>query len=181
MDKKQTQNPKVTNCDLRIETVEQRIYLLRGVRVMLDRDLAQLYDVQTKKLNQAVTRNLNRFPDDFMFQLNKEETEILRFQSGTLGWGTYSKYSPRAFTEHGVAMLSSGLRSPRAAEVNIAIMRAFVKLRDTRVLYKDLRHKFEELEKKMAGRGADIKKIFRAMRWLTSVPKGPKKIGFRLS
>jgi hypothetical protein len=161
--------------------IEKRIYLIRGARVMLDRDLAQLYGVETKALNQAVTRNPSRFPADFMFQLNKEEAGLLRFQFGTLeqGRGRYSKYFPRAFTEQGVAMLSSVLRSPRAAEVNVAIMRTFVKLREVGVLYKDLANRLDQLAKKVTGHDEEIWKIFKAMRWLTSLPKGPRKVGFR--
>ena len=159
-------------------SIEQRIFLIRGVRVMLDRDLAQLYGVETKQLSRSVVRNLARFPEDFMFKLMREELEILRCQFGTSRWGG-TRYEPRAFTEQGVAMLSSVLRSPRAAEVNVAIMRAFVKLRDMRVLYKDLRHQIDQLEKRLTGHDDDIKRIFKAMRWLTSVPRGKRGIGFK--
>jgi hypothetical protein len=113
-----------------VERIERSILLLRDQKVILDRDLADLYGVETKVLNQAVSRNISRFPDDFMFQLDWEETEQLSgSQTVTLKRGKNVKYRPRAFTEHGVAMLSSVLRSDRAIEVNIAIMRAFVRLR----------------------------------------------------
>ena len=108
--------------------IERRIYLIRGQKVMLDSHWAELYGVATKNLNKAVTRNMDRFPEDFMFQLSKEEYASLRFQIGTLKRGQHSKYLLRVFTEQGVAMLSSVLRSKRAAHVNIAIMRAFVNL-----------------------------------------------------
>jgi hypothetical protein len=112
-----------------IERIQRTIYLVRGEKVMLDRDLALLYGVSTGNLNKAVKRNLNRFPSDFMLQLTPEETEALRFQFGSLRRGQHFKYLPFAFTEQGVAMLSTVLRSDRAVQVNIAIMRAFVQLR----------------------------------------------------
>ena len=114
-----------------VESIERRIYLIRGHKVMFDSDLAQLYQVETKNLNKAVRRNLNRFPEDFMFQLGKEEFDNLRFQFGTssLGYGG-RRYLPYAFTEHGVAMLSSVLNSGRAVQMNILIIRAFIRMRD---------------------------------------------------
>src|SRR5262245_5199279 len=121
----------MSNTDLiPVERIEKAIYLIRGEKVMLDRDLADLYDVETKMLNRAVKRNLARFPADFMFQLTAEEATLLRYQTGTsktVRGG--SRYRPYAFTEQGVAMLSSVLRSKRAVQVNIEIMRAFVNLR----------------------------------------------------
>ena len=133
------------------EQVEQAILLIRGQRVMLDRDLAALYGVETKNLNKAVRRNLDRFPADFMFQLTAEEAESLRFQFGSLKRGQHFKYPAQVFTQEGVAMLSSVLRSPRAAQVNIAIMRVFVRLRETLALHKELAHKLAELERKIEG------------------------------
>lgn len=114
-----------------IEEIRSRIYEVRGRQVMLDKDFAELYGVEVKNLNKAVGRNLDRFPDDFMFQLTKEENEFLRFQNGTIkkGRGEHSKYLPYVFTEQGVAMLSGVLRSPTAIEVNIRIMRTFVAVR----------------------------------------------------
>src|SRR5438552_989493 len=114
------------------ELVEQKIWEIRDKRVMLDSDLAVLYGVSTGNLNRAVARNIERFPDDFMFRLTKEETAILQrltFQTGSLKRGQHRKYMPYAFTQEGIAMLSSVLRSPRAIRVNIEIMRAFVRLR----------------------------------------------------
>lgn len=114
-----------------IEEIRNRIYEIRGRQVMLDKDLAELYGVEVKNLNKAVGRNLERFPDDFMFQLTKEEHDFLRFQNGTIkkGRGEHSKYLPYVFTEQGVAMLSGVLRSPTAVQVNIRIMRTFVAVR----------------------------------------------------
>jgi len=124
------------------------IQLIRGQRVMLDRDLAALYGVETKNLNKAVQRNLERFPADFMFQLTLDEAQASaasRFQFGTLKRSQNIKYLPRVFTQEGVAMLSSVLRSPRAIQVNIAIMRVFVRLREALALHKELAHKLAEL------------------------------------
>ena len=114
------------------ELIEGRIFSFRGQKVMIDSDLAELYEVPTHRLNEQVTRNLDRFPDDFMFQLSREETHSLRSQNAILkGRGQHRKHLPRAFTEHGILMLSSVLRSERAVQVNIAIMRAFIRLRRT--------------------------------------------------
>ncbi len=148
---------------------------------MLDRDLAGLYGVATKVLNQAVKRNIKRFPEDFMFQLTKEEDYSLWSQSVTLktGRGKHQKYLPYAFTEQGVAMLSSVLHSERAIQVNIAIMRAFVKLREILSTHKELAHKLEELERKIERHDVEIKGIFDAIRQLMIPPeKTKKKIGF---
>src|SRR6266498_434189 len=121
-----------------VELVERRIYLIRGQKVMLDSDLAELYQVLTKNLNLAVRRNLDRFPEDFMFQLTAEEAESLRLQFATSNVGRGGRrYMPYAFTEHGVAMLSSVLNSPRAVQMNILIIRAFVKLREMLASHKD--------------------------------------------
>ena len=127
------------------ELIERRIYLIRGKKVMLDSDLAQLYQVRTKALNQAVRRNITRFPDDFMFQLDTEEASALRSQIVTLekGRGRYPKYAPLAFTELGVAMLSSVLNSERAVQMNILIMRAFVRLREALATHRDLEAQIE--------------------------------------
>jgi phage regulator Rha-like protein len=131
------------------QLIESKILFIRGKKVMLDRDLAALYGVETKMLNRAVKRNTERFPEDFMFQLSKEEyTELLRCQFGTLKRGQHSKYSPYAFTENGVAMLSSVLNSRRAIQVNIQIMRTFTKIREMIATHKELKQKIEEMEKK---------------------------------
>lgn len=161
------------------EQIEQAVLLIRGQRVMLDRDLAALYGVETKNLNRAVKRNLDRFPADFMFQLTVDEAEALRFQFGTLKRGQHYKYLPFAFTQEGVAMLSSVLRSPRAAQVNIAVMRVFVRLRETLALHKDLAHKLAQLERKIEGHDASIHNLFDAIRQLMTPPEKPRReIGF---
>ncbi len=128
-----------------VALVERRIYLIRGQKVMLDADLAELYQVTTGALNKAVSRNRQRFPEDFMFQLTSDEFENLRFQSGISSWGG-RRYFPYAFTELGVAMLSSVLRSERAVQMNIVIMRAFVRLREMLVSHRELARKIERLE-----------------------------------
>ena len=136
--------------------IEQRILFVRGHRVMFDRDLADLYGVATKTLNQAVARNIARFPSDFSFQLTPDETASLRSQSVTSKGRGGRRYAPRVFTEQGVAMLSSVLRTRRAVDVNIAIMRAFVHLREFLATHKDLARKLEELEQKYDGKFAAV-------------------------
>lgn len=124
------------------ETIEGKILLIRNKRIILDRELSPLYGVETKQLTRQVRRNIDRFPDDFMFQLTREEyNELLRCQIGTLKRGQHSKYLPYAFTEHGILMLSSILNSERAIQVNIQIMRTFAKLREMLVTHKDLQKK----------------------------------------
>ena len=160
-----------------IERIEQAILLIRGQKVMLDVDLAKLYGVTTFNLNKAVKRNLDRFPEDFMFQLNYQEVRNLIFQFGISSWGGTRKL-PRAFTEQGVAMLSSVLKSKRAVQVNIEIMRAFVKLREMLASHKDLALKLAEMEKKY---DSQFKVVFDAIRELmTPIEPPPKpRIGFR--
>jgi len=161
------------------EVIERKILLIRGKRVMLDKDLAKLYGVTTSNLNKAVDRNLDRFPDDFMFRLGNEEFKNLIFHFGTSSWGGTRKL-PRAFTEQGVAMLSSVLRSKRAVLVNIAIMRTFVKLREILSTHKELAQKLTQLERKIEKHDEEIKTIFDAIRQLMSAPvKRSRQIGFR--
>jgi phage regulator Rha-like protein len=162
------------------ETIEHKILMIRGHKVMLDSDLAILYGETTFNLNKAVKRNLNRFPEDFMFQLNTEEFKSLRFQIGITKKGRGGRrYLPYAFTEQGVAMLSSILRSKRAIQVNIAIMRAFVKLRKILSTHKELAYKLNQLERKIEKHDVEIKAIFDAIRELMTPPKKPRKrIGF---
>jgi hypothetical protein len=163
------------------EQIEQAILLIRGQRVMLDRDLAALYGVETGNLNKAVQRNLERFPVDFMFQLTAEEAEALSFQFGSLKRGQHFKYLPRVFTQEGVSMLSSVLRSPRAIQVNIAIMRVFVRLRQTLALHQELAHKLVELERKIEGHDASIRTLFDAIRELAAPSVEPhREIGFHI-
>jgi hypothetical protein len=158
------------------ERIENCIYLLRGQRVLLDDDLAMLYEVGTKTLNRAVKRNLRRFPEDFMFQLSTTEFENLRYQIGTSKRGG-RRYPPYAFTEQGVAMLSSVLHSKRAIQVNIEIMRAFVRLRQMLASNVNLARKLAALEKKY---DAQFRVVFDAIRELMKPPEPKKKrsIGF---
>ena len=160
------------------ETIESKIFFLRGRREMLDRDLAILYGVETRALNQAARRNVRRFPEDFMFQLTKEEMESWKSQiviSNREKMGLRRR--PYAFTEQGVAMLSSVLNSDRAIQVNIQIMRTFTKLREMLMAHKDLKRKIEDMEKKY---DYQFKIVFDAIKQLLEPPTEPKsKIGFR--
>ncbi|MDD5006941.1 MAG: ORF6N domain-containing protein [Syntrophorhabdaceae bacterium] len=162
-----------------VEVIERKIYFIRGHKVMLDEDLAELYEVPTKRLNEQVRRNEKRFPQDFMFQLSGEEAESLRSQNATLkkGRGRHRKYLPYVFTEQGVAMLSTVLNSDRAIEVNIQIMRTFVKLRKMIASHKDLARRLDELEKKY---DTQFRVVFEAIRQLMIPPEPKKKrrIGF---
>ncbi len=161
------------------ERIERRIFYLRGVKVMLSSDLAELYGVAVKALNQAVRRNLVRFPEDFMFQLTPEEFEDLKSQIVTSSWGGMRRAVPYAFTEQGIAMLSGVLKSPRAVQVNIEIMRAFVMLRQMLVSNSELAARLDELEKKY---DRQFKIVFDAIRQVISPsPDKPKVIGFRAS
>ena len=165
------------------KTIEKKILLLRGKKVMLDRDLAALYEVETRTLNQAVRRNIKRFPEDFMFQLSKEEfknwkSQIVISNSEKMGL----RKLPSVFTEQGVAMLSSVLNSERAIMVNIQIMRAFTKLRELLATHKDLQRKIETLEGKYKQHDKQFKVVFEAIRQLLEPPPVPEKpkrrIGF---
>jgi phage regulator Rha-like protein len=158
--------------------ISQRIYFVRKTRIMLDADLAQLYGVTTKNLNKAVKRNANRFPADFMFQLKPRDMQFLRFQSGTSSRTNHGgrRYQPYAFTEHGVAMLSSVLRSSRAVQVNIAIMRAFLQLRAMLATHEDLRRKIDDMEKRY---DAKFHAVFATLRQMLETPIPSKRqIGF---
>ncbi|MFH1724262.1 MAG: ORF6N domain-containing protein [Elusimicrobiota bacterium] len=164
---------------VRAGRIVRRIFLIRGRRVMLDSDLAGLYGVKTSELNKAVSRNKDRFPPDFMFQLSAEEEKNLRFQFGISSWGG-RRYLPRVFTEQGVAMLSGVLRSKRAVRANIAIMRAFVKLRRMVSAHKELAKRLDELERKTQSHDTQIRNIFQAIREIMSPSHEPgKRIGFR--
>jgi hypothetical protein len=166
--------------------IEKRIFVVRGRQVMLDEDLADLYDVTTKRLVQQVKRNLKRFPEDFMFQLNKAEVEALRSQIATSNDGRGGRrYAPYVFTEQGVAMLSGVLRSDRAIAVNIEIMRTFVELRRVSVSYAALQERLDALEREMAGRldqhDEEISQIFKALHQLMEPPQREKRpVGFRV-
>ena len=165
-----------------VEFIERKIYLIRGCKVMLDSDLAELYQVPTKVLNQAVRRNLGRFPGDFMFQLNGEELKNWRSQTVTSNSGVKMglRRPPYAFTEHGVAMLSSVLSSKRAVELNILIIRAFVRLREYLTTHKDLARKLEAVERTQHEHGSHIQQIYGYIeRLMEPAPEQPKRrIGF---
>ena len=162
------------------ELIQNKIYLIRGQKVMLDSSLAELYEVPTKVLIQAIKRNHHRFPDDFMYQLMRQEVRALRSQFVTSNKGRGGRqYLPYVFTEQGVAMLSSVLNSERAILVNIAIMRTFVKLRQMLSAHRELSKKLVELEHRIELHDEEISSIFDAMRKLREEPEKPKRrIGF---
>lgn len=164
-----------------VEVVERRIYLIRGQKVMLDTHLAELYGVETFNLNKAVRRNLDRFPEDFMFRLTREESASLTFQIGmskSAGRGG-RRTLPYAFTEQGVAMLSSVLNSRRAVQVNIVIMRAFARLRELLANHTEILRQLDQLEQKYERHDVQIKQVFQAIRMLVRSPtRGRRRIGF---
>ena len=162
------------------EIVESKIYFIRGHKVMLDKHLASLYQVKPIRLREQVKRNADRFPSDFMFQLTQDEVDLMVSQNAIPSLSHLGGYLPYAFTEQGIAMLSSVLKSKRAIHVNIAIMRAFVKLREFVAAHKELAHQFKELERKVDKHDKEILIIFETIRKLmTPSPAPPKrKIGF---
>jgi len=168
---------------LSILEIENKIYNLRNDKVMLDSDLAELYGVSTKQLNQQVKRHRGRFPRDFMFRLQKKEYSLLRSQFVTSNTGRGGRrYSPFVFTEHGAIMLASILNSERAIETSILVVRAFVRFREMFSGHKEIARKFSELEKRLAGHDKDIKAILSAIRQLMASPETKKRrIGFEHS
>jgi ORF6N domain-containing protein len=163
------------------ERVVQSIRWIRGQKVLIDSDLATLYGVTTGNLNKAVKRNVDRFPSDFMFQLEPEELANLKFQFGISSWGGRRRSRPYVFTEQGIAMLSSVLNSERAVKVNIAIMRAFVKLRRMLDTNRELAQKFSKLERRVGKHDEEIVEILEAIRQLMTPPeKPPREIGFHV-
>jgi len=161
------------------EIISSKIYLIREKKIMLDSDLAELYQVETKRLNEQVKRNIDRFPDDFMFQLTKKEFEHLKSQNATSSWGGRRKL-PYAFTEHGVLMLSSVLNSKRAIAVNIHIMRVYNKIREMLLTHKDLLLGMEAIKKKVSGQDEKIQTIFDYLKQFIKEKKEPRKeIGFK--
>ncbi|GJQ42572.1 MAG: DNA-binding protein [Ignavibacteriaceae bacterium] len=164
------------------ERIERKIYSIRNQKVMLSTHLAALYEVEVKVLNQAVKRNIDRFPRDFMFQLSKKEFENLKSQIVTTSWGGARRSQPYAFTEQGVAMLSSVLKSKKAIKVNIQIMRAFVKLREIISTHKELAQKLKELELKIDSHDTQIQAIFDVINQLIIPPDPTKrKMGFTIN
>ena len=170
-----------TSLSVSVEVIERRIYLIRGQKVMIDFDLAEVYGESTRRLNEQVTRNKKRFPEDFMFRLTKEEAESLRSQvaiSSSKHGGR--RYLPRAFTEQGVAMLSSVLNSDQAIEVNIAIMRAFVRLRQILETNEELNRKFAAVIRKLSTHDKYFRVVFEELRKLTKKPvSSGRQIGFK--
>ena len=166
--------------------IMNKIYLIRGQKVMLDNDLAKLYAVETRRLNEQVKRNPDRFPEDFMFQLDQEEFANLKSQIATSSWGGRRKL-PYAFTEHGVLMLSSILNSDRAIKVNIQIMRIYTRIRQMLILHKDILFRLEKIEHKLAGHDDSIMLIFEYLKQLEHANqqekeyKERKRIGFKLN
>jgi len=166
---------------LPLELIEKRIYIIRSQKVMLSTQLAELYNVEVRVLVQAVKRNIDRFPSDFMFQLSKGEFENLKSQIVISSWGGARRSRPYAFTEQGVAMLSSILNSKKAIKVNIQIMRAFVKLREILSTHKELAQKLKELELKIDSHDQQIQAIFDVINQLITSPDPPKrKMGFTI-
>lgn len=166
---------------MQVSVIQNKIYEIRGQRVMLDFDLAIMYEVETKRLKESVKRNIIRFPQDFMFPLTQREFQNLRTQIATSSWGG-SRYPPYAFTEHGVAMLSSVLNSKKAIDVNIAIIRTFVLIREMAIEHKDLHEKIIKLEKKY---NKSFKEVFKALEYLVAEKskeeefKNRRRIGFK--
>jgi hypothetical protein len=166
------------------EIVMQKIYRIRGKNVMLDQDLAELYDVKTKRLNEQVKRNISRFPDDFLFQLNKEEFNDLKSQFATSSWGG-RRTPPLAFTDYGVLMLSSVLNSDRAIKVNIQIIRIFAKMREMLMAHKDILFQLEKIQKELADHDNNILLIFEYIKRIEIEKKhnieqqNRKKIGYK--
>jgi hypothetical protein len=153
--------------------------MIRGMKVMLDNDLAELYEVETKRINEQVKRNLSRFPTDFMFQLNEREFDNLRSQFATSSWGGRRTF-PYVFTEHGVLMLSSVLNSPKAIEVNIQIMRIFIRMRSALLENQELINKIEQIEQQTTQNSEDIQYVFRVVKELIHKKAEPRKrIGFK--
>ena len=167
------------NLPVPIQLIERRIYLIRGQKVMMDRDLAELYQVKPIALRQQVKRNLDRFPDDFMFQLNKKEADVLVSQSVIPSKKSLGGYLPYVFTQEGVAMLSSVLRSERAIQVNVAIMRAFVRLRQMLESNEELNRKFAAVIRKLGDHDKYFKVVFDELTKLSGPPSPPhRQIGF---
>lgn len=163
-----------------VEVIGSRIFLIRGEKVMFDSHLAELYGVPTKALNLAVHRNIDRFPKDFMFQLTQQEMQRLRFQFETSNGRGGRRYCPYVFTEQGVAMLSSVLRSKRAIQINVAIMRAFVKIRRVLATHKDVVRKLEAIERIQKRHGLEIASIWDALNQLLAPKPKQYRIGFKV-
>lgn len=162
------------------EIIMNKIYYIRGMKVMLDKDLAEMYNVETKRLKESVKRNIERFPEDFMFELTKEEFENLKSQIATSSWGG-QRYLPYVFTEHGVLMLSSVLYSPVAIQANIRIMRVYTKIKEMFSTNKDVLLKLEQIEKQVGSNTENIRTIFQALKQLLNPPQKERNpIGYKI-
>lgn len=164
------------------ELIINKIYLVRGQKIMIDRDLAELYGVETKRLKEAVRRNKARFPEDFMFEMNEEEFENWRTHFASSKKDRQGlRYAPFCFTEQGVTMLSCILNSERAISVNIRLIRIFARMREVLLAHKDILLKLEQLERKVTGHDEDIARIFECLKQLLHQPEQPRtRIGFKL-
>ena len=164
------------------EVLMEKIYVIRGMKVMLDKDLAELYGIETRRLKEQVRRNIDRFPKDFMFELTEQEHQHLKEQFSKGSRGRHSKYPPFAFTEHGVLMLSSVLNSERATKVNIQIMRVYVSIREMMLTHKDFLLKMEQLEKRMAKQDEKIALVFKYLKKFIDVQDKPRNpVGYKQS
>lgn len=178
-------NTKNNNITIAEEIIISKIYQVRGKQVLLSQDLAELYEVETRVLNQQVKRNIGKFPERYMFQLTKDEYDRLRSQNVTLKRGQHAKYLPYAFTEHGILMLSSVLNSERADKVNMLIIDTFVKLRELMFMHKDVVHQLEQVQNKLTEHDSQIMLIFEYLKQLEAVKqqeleqKERKSIGFK--
>lgn len=167
------------------EVLMNKIYLIRGQKVMLDNDLADLYGIETKRLKERVRRNIERFPNDFMFELTEDEYRNLKAQTVVLGRGAHSKYLPFAFTEHGVLMLSSVLNSERAIQVNIRVMRIYVKIREMMMLHKDILQRIEDIEERLTNQDNQFMVVFEYLKQFEQVKQQERehhnrqRIGFK--
>lgn len=171
---------KQTEIAIPQEIIVSKIYEVRGKKVMLSQDLAELYQVETRRVNEQVKRNSGKFPERYMFQLTQEEYQSLKSQNATLKRGQHSKYLPYAFTEHGILMLSSVLKSERADKVNMLIVDTFVKLNEMLLTDKDILLKLEEMEKKVAGQDEKVMMIFNYLKQFIKEQETPrKKIGYK--
>lgn len=180
-------NPKSNKIVIAEEIIISKIYNIRGKQVMLSQDLAELYEVETRILNQQVKRNIGKFPERYMFQLTKDEYDRLRSQNVTLKRGQHAKYLPYAFTEHGILMLASVLNSERADKVNMLIIDTFVKIRELMFMHKDVIHQLEQVQNKLTEHDNQILVIFEYLKQLEAIKqqeleqKNRKRIGFKSS
>jgi phage regulator Rha-like protein len=172
----------IVKVEIPVERITQLIFVIRGQKVMIDKDLADIYQVPTKYLNQIVRRNIERFPADFMFQMSQEEAESLRWQFATSNKRRGGRrYFPLVFTEHGVAMLSSVLKSKKAVTMNISIIRAFIKLREMLATNKDLAQRMDELERSQKDQGNRLESVYSIVKQLIETPiKSVEKMGFNV-